>query len=408
MQNNGSGNLSWLTPVLSSALFLNQGTTTTVLHGNAAGNPSWSAISLSADVTGTLPVANGGTGATTASAARTNLGAAASGANSDITSLTGLTTALSASQGGTGVTTVAAEQTRLGLGTMAYASTGSYALTNGTNATGTWPVSITGNAATATTLSNFTSNPNRTDGNDYSLAGRTTGIYAINGLGTNGPGISFLSLIHAANSTDVAFQIAGGFASDNMYFRGTTALQSGTNYTPWRTVLHSGNYNSYSPTLTGGNASGTWGIDISGNAATATTATNWSGSGALASYLPLAGGTITGNLTVNGTLNTPSDIRLKTKIETLTDVLSKLEQLRGVSYEYKNQEKYATGPQIGVIAQELQKVFPELVKTDAKGYLSVNYSQLTGVLIQAIKEQQQEIDLLRKQMDRVMEKLDMK
>jgi len=40
--------------------------------------------------------------------------------------------------------------------------------------------------------------------------------------------------------------------------------------------------------------------------------------------------------------------------------------------------------------------------------LSVNYSQLTGVLIQAIKEQQQEIDLLRKQMDRVMEKLDMK
>jgi len=255
---------AYFTPVLASALFANQGVSTNyVLHGNAAGNPSWSAISLTTDVTGTLLPANGGTG----------------------------------------VTTVAAEQTRLGLGTMAYASTGSYALTNGTNATGTWPVNITGNAATATTLSNFTSNPNRTDGNDYSLAGRTTGIYAINGLGTNGPGISFLSLIHAANATDVAFQIAGGYASDNMYFRGTTALQSGTNYTPWRTVLHSGNYNSYSPTLTGGNASGTWGIDISGNAATATTATNWSGSGALASYLPLAGGTITGNLAVKGTFN---------------------------------------------------------------------------------------------------------
>jgi hypothetical protein len=54
----------------------------------------------------TIAVANGGTGATTASGARTNLGAAASGANSDITSLTGLTTALSVGQGGTGATTL--------------------------------------------------------------------------------------------------------------------------------------------------------------------------------------------------------------------------------------------------------------------------------------------------------------
>lgn len=52
-----------------------------------------------------LAVADGGTGASTASGARTNLGAAASGANSDITSLTGLTTALSVAQGGTGATT---------------------------------------------------------------------------------------------------------------------------------------------------------------------------------------------------------------------------------------------------------------------------------------------------------------
>lgn len=49
------------TATLAGAQFANQGSTTTVLHGNAAGNPSWSAISLTADVTGTLPVANGGT-----------------------------------------------------------------------------------------------------------------------------------------------------------------------------------------------------------------------------------------------------------------------------------------------------------------------------------------------------------
>lgn len=55
----------------------------------------------------TIPVASGGTGATTASGARTALSAASSGANSDITSLTGLTTALSVAQGGTGATTLA-------------------------------------------------------------------------------------------------------------------------------------------------------------------------------------------------------------------------------------------------------------------------------------------------------------
>jgi trimeric autotransporter adhesin len=67
-----------------------------------------------ANVTGIVAVANGGTGASTASSARTNLGAAASGANSDITSLSGLTTALSVLQGGTGATTASGARTSLG------------------------------------------------------------------------------------------------------------------------------------------------------------------------------------------------------------------------------------------------------------------------------------------------------
>jgi hypothetical protein len=61
-----------------------------------------------------LPIASGGTGGNTASAARTALGTAASGANSDITSLTGLTTALSIAQGGTGGNTAATARTALG------------------------------------------------------------------------------------------------------------------------------------------------------------------------------------------------------------------------------------------------------------------------------------------------------
>lgn len=57
----GTGNIQ---NTLASSDFANQGTTTTVLHGNASGNPSFGAVSLTTDVSGTLPVANGGTGVT--------------------------------------------------------------------------------------------------------------------------------------------------------------------------------------------------------------------------------------------------------------------------------------------------------------------------------------------------------
>jgi hypothetical protein len=68
-------------PVLASADFANQGTTTTVLHGNAAGNPSFGAVSLTADVTGTLPVGNGGVGVATLTAHGVVIGNGASAVN---------------------------------------------------------------------------------------------------------------------------------------------------------------------------------------------------------------------------------------------------------------------------------------------------------------------------------------
>lgn len=101
------------------------------------------------------------------------------------------------------------------------------------------------------------------------------------------------------------------------------------------------------------------------------------------------------DVTVNGNFAIPSDERLKTNIKTLTTVLQNLEQMRGVVYEYKDQHKYAAGPKIGVIAQELRKVYPEMVVMGADGFFKVDYTQLTGVLIQAVKEQQQQIETLK-------------
>jgi hypothetical protein len=77
-----------------------------LLSGGVGAAPSYGKVGLTTHVSGTLPLANGGTAATTATSARANLGAAASGINSDINSLTGLTTPLSVSQGGSGASSL--------------------------------------------------------------------------------------------------------------------------------------------------------------------------------------------------------------------------------------------------------------------------------------------------------------
>ncbi|RAJ33498.1 endosialidase-like protein [Pedobacter cryoconitis] len=111
------------------------------------------------------------------------------------------------------------------------------------------------------------------------------------------------------------------------------------------------------------------------------------------------------DVTVNGNFYTPSDSRLKTNIETLGNVLQKIDQLRGVKFKYKDQHKYASGAKIGVIAQELQKIYPEMVTTGKDGFLKVDYTQLTGMLIQAVKEQQKQIDELQIRMNNQQEQI---
>ena len=103
-----------------------------------------SSTGTAANVTGTVAVANGGTGATTAALARTSLSAAASGANGDITSLTGLATALSVAQGGTGASTL----TGLLRGTGTTAVTGGSTVALTSEVTGMLPIANGGTAAT--------------------------------------------------------------------------------------------------------------------------------------------------------------------------------------------------------------------------------------------------------------------
>jgi hypothetical protein len=91
-----------------------------------------------------------------------------------------------------------------------------------------------------------------------------------------------------------------------------------------------------------------------------------------------------GTTTISGDLSINSDARLKVNIISLGGTLAKLLQIDGKSYTMKKDENKKQ--KIGVLAQDIEKVFPELV-SESNGIKSVNYQGLVPVLINAIKEQ---------------------
>lgn len=103
---------------------------------------------------------------------------------------------------------------------------------------------------------------------------------------------------------------------------------------------------------------------------------------ALDGKLSTSGGTITGSLTCTGDITAFSDIRTKSHVETISEAIYKVKQLRGVSYI----SKFNMEPRIGVIAQEVERVVPEVVHTHSDGLKSVAYPNLVGLLIEAIKD----------------------
>ena len=106
-------------------------------------------------------------------------------------------------------------------------------------------------------------------------------------------------------------------------------------------------------------------------------------------------------LDVNGTARcsngvwATSDRRFKTSITPINSSLSKVEKLQGVYYDWDRakwpKKNFPEGKQVGLIAQDVEKVVPEVVNTDKEGYKSLSYDKLTAVLIEAVKEQEKEI-----------------
>ena len=124
---------------------------------------------------------------------------------------------------------------------------------------------------------------------------------------------------------------------------------------------------------------------------------NWSSgwAGRVTHTFDSSGLTVTGT-TTSTDFNTTSDARLKTNVETLSTALDKVNAMRGVSFDWIE----SGSSEVGVIAQEVEAVIPELVGTNDDGIKSVKYGNMVAVLIEAIKEQQKQIDDLKQQLEK--------
>jgi hypothetical protein len=104
-----------------------------------------------------------------------------------------------------------------------------------------------------------------------------------------------------------------------------------------------------------------------------------------------------GNFTAAGNVTAYSDARLKTDVQPIEGALDKVSAMRGVSFTRTD-----TGQRgVGVIAQEVAEVVPEVVHEGADGYLSVAYGNMVGVLIEALKELRGEVEALRAEVKRL-------
>ena len=120
-----------------------------------------------------------------------------------------------------------------------------------------------------------------------------------------------------------------------------------------------------------------------------------SGTAGIQSELAVVG-MLARNADMHAHTHTYSDVRLKRGIADLDSSVDNILLLHGVSFEWRVDDfpdmSLPNGSQLGFIAQEVEKVYPELVSVDADGYKHIDYAGLTPVLVEAIKDQQTTID----------------
>ena len=111
-----------------------------------------------------------------------------------------------------------------------------------------------------------------------------------------------------------------------------------------------------------------------------------------------------GNLSVSGEIRATGDVvayyssdkRFKDNIQPIQDSLYKISKIGGYEYDWNDKQSTYEGHDVGVIAQEIHKVLPEVVTERDDGYLAVKYEKVVPLLIESIKELKQEVDDIKK------------
>jgi hypothetical protein len=406
--NSAPSNASWSTNTLSwsgtiSGTTWNGATIGTYYGGTglsgsspftAANNAIYS-TSSSALTAGTLPIAAGGTGQTTASAAFNAL--------SPITSTGDLII-------GNGTNSA----TRLGIGSSGYVLT-----SNGTTAT--WQAAG-GGASSVLQIQDYTATSGQTSFSvtytvgliegvyrngiklgtaDYTastgttvvlntgaVAGDLIQIVSFTSVGAIGTGVGTISFgttgLTPGSATNGNIVVSGTL---NVANGGTGLTSVGTN---GQALVSNGTsivWGNAGPTITPTTTSGTYYI-------VGTTATSGSQTvSSISSTNAISYDASTGTLTAVSVVGS-SDERFKQNIATIEKALEKTEALRGVSFDRNNQHE------IGLIAQEVEKIIPEVVVTNENGYKAVNYGAIVGLLIEAIKELSSEVKELKLELNK--------
>ena len=275
---------------------------------------------------------------------------------------------------------------------------------------------LTGNADTATNVA-YSGLTGTIPTWNQNTTGTAAGLSAILGISSGGTGTGTPSLVAGTNititgsfpnqtingaalgvsSVSATSPIAstGGLTPTISIAQATTSVSGYLTATDWNTfnnkqpALGFTPYNATNPNgyITSAGTSAA----CSGNAATATTATNLSGGSVAATTI-----TATGNITAYY-----SDERLKTRLGLIENALAKVQSLDGFYYEANKVAQalgYEVKREIGVSAQQVQAILPEIISPApiSDKYLTVDYSRIVPLLIEAIKELKAELDELKR------------
>jgi len=257
-------------------------------------------------------------------------------------------------------------------------------------------ISTTGNS----TAANYQSTGNVNTGNLRVTTNSTLGTVV---SGTwNGTSIATTytdaKIVAVSNTAPVSVTTAAGTATVGLLISGVSATTyGGSTSIPIITV------DTYGRITSASNVSVTSGTTITDD--TATNATRYltltaSSSGSIStanvSTTKLFFNPSTGLLTSTD-YNSSSDERLKKNIKTVENAVEKISALRGVTFDWK--EGNSKG--IGLIAQEVKNVLPDVVTTDENGFMGIKYTNIIGILVEAIKDQQEQINTLKKQIEKL-------